>query len=255
MYDFHVRSTRDVCLYSKHILTNCVFLTVFPNKVDPLELLVFPTLFQCFLPLKFFSIELFESVKKIFCFFCWIILGPVGGHVLVVGLVTWVHKTHKRRAPKTQYNDLVFYSCKLHLQVMSDNLDFIKFHFFFKIWAIYGSMIAIVWSIYDFRLSIVWTIHDCRLTIVWSIYDSRLTILWSIYDNRSTIVRIIHDFRLTIVWVIQVYDFRLTIVWTLYDFLADHGKIIYEILYDLYGTMVRLWWAWSGNPGIAFFLN
>ena len=27
-------------------------------------------------------------------------------------------------------------------------------------------------------------------------------------------------------------DNRLTIVWTIYDFLADHGKIIYEILYD-----------------------
>ena len=58
------------------------------------------------------------------------ILGPVGGDVLVVGPVTWVHKTHKLRAPKIQYNDLVLYSCRLGLQLtnMSDNLDFIYFH-------------------------------------------------------------------------------------------------------------------------------
>ena len=130
VYDFHVRSTREICLYSKHILTNCVFLTVFPTMVDSFELSfsfshTFPVF--SFLPSKFFSIGLFESVER---FFCWIILGPVGGHVFVVGPVTWIHKTHKLRAPKTQYNDLVFYSCRLHLQLttMSDNLDFLKFH-------------------------------------------------------------------------------------------------------------------------------
>ena len=42
----------------------------------------------------------------------------------------------------------------------------------------------------------------------------------------------VYYFRLTIVWAIQVYDCKLTIAWTTYDFLADHGKIIYEILYE-----------------------
>ena len=46
------------------------------------------------------------------------------------------------------------------------------------------------------------------------------------------VVEKIHDFRLTIVWVKQVYDSRPTIVWAIYDFLADHSKIIYEILHD-----------------------
>ena len=131
VYDFHVRSTRDVCLYWKHILNNCVFLTVFPTIVDLFELNfsfshTFPV-FSAIEVLLYWTVRVYE---KDFCvFFCWIILGPVGGHVLVVGPVTWVHKTHKLRAPKTQYNDLVFYSCKLHLQLttISDNLDFIKF--------------------------------------------------------------------------------------------------------------------------------
>ena len=77
-----------------------------------------------------FAPALWWVCKKDFLFFLLDFFGTRGGHILVVGPVTWVHKTHKLRAPKTQYNDLVFYSCRIHLQLttMSDNLDFIKFH-------------------------------------------------------------------------------------------------------------------------------
>ena len=57
------------------------------------------------------------------------IFGSFGGHLFVVGLPMWVHKNHKLRASTTQYNDLVFHSCRFHLQLttMSDYLDIIKF--------------------------------------------------------------------------------------------------------------------------------
>ena len=132
VYDFHVSSTRDVCLYPKHILTNCVFLTVFPTIEDPFEpsFSFFSQFSSVFCHWSSSLLDFSILWKRFFVFFCWIILGHVGGHVLVVRLVTWVHKTHKLRAPKPQYNDLVFYSCRLHLQLttMSDNLNFIKFH-------------------------------------------------------------------------------------------------------------------------------
>ena len=131
VYDFHVRSTRDVCSYWIHILTNCVFLTVFPTMVDPFELSFSSShTFPVFSAIEVLLYWTFRACEKDFLFFSWNILEPVGGHVLVVGSVTWVHKTHKLGAPKTQYNDLVFYSCRLHLQLtnMSDNLDFLKFH-------------------------------------------------------------------------------------------------------------------------------
>ena len=93
----------------------------------------FPHFSSVFCHWSFSLLDFLSLWKNFFVFFCWIILGPVGGHVLVVGPVTWVHKTHELRAPKPQYNDLVFYRCRLHLQLttMSDNLDFIKFHLLF----------------------------------------------------------------------------------------------------------------------------
>ena len=81
--------------------------------------------------------------QKVASFFCACILsvvhfnsflldisGPVGRHAVVVCPVTWVHKIHKLRTPKTQYNHLVFYSSRFGLQLttMSDNLDFLHFY-------------------------------------------------------------------------------------------------------------------------------
>ena len=87
VYDFHVRSTRDVCLYWKHILTHCVFLTVFPTMVDPFELsFSFSHIFPVFSTIEVLLYWTFRVCEK--DLFCWIILGPVGGHVLVVGPVT-----------------------------------------------------------------------------------------------------------------------------------------------------------------------
>ena len=67
---------------------------------------------------------------------------------------------------------------------------------------------------------------------IWSIYNFRLAMVSRMYDNRLTIVWTIHDSRPTIVWILHVYDFRFTIIWNIYDSLADHCKIMYEILYD-----------------------
>ena len=121
-----------VCLCLQNILANCVFLTVFPTIVDPFEpSFSFFHLFPVFSAIEVLFCLTFRVCEKIFFLcFCWIFLGPVGGHALVVGLATWVYKSHKLRAPKTQYNDLVLYRCRLHLQLttMSDNLDFIKFY-------------------------------------------------------------------------------------------------------------------------------
>ena len=89
-----------VSSYSKHILPNCTILAIFPTIVDTFE----PQL--CVLHFSY----VFQIYKKDFFFliFCWIFLGPVRGHVLVVGSVTWLLKTHKLRAPKTQHSDLDF---------------------------------------------------------------------------------------------------------------------------------------------------
>ena len=133
-WNWHVPfvANSHVCLYSKHLITNCVFLTVFPTIVDPFEpSFSFFHTFPVFSATEVFLYWVFRVCEKdFFLYFWWIILGPVGGHVLVVGPVTSVHKTLKLRAPKTQYNELVFHSCRFHLRLttMSDNLDFIKFH-------------------------------------------------------------------------------------------------------------------------------
>ena len=98
---------------------------------------------QKLLSLLGFHENIWITASQKLAFFCacilpvvhsWILfagfLGALGGHILVVGPVKWVHKTHTQRTPKTQYNDLIFYSCRLGLQLttMSDNLDFIYFY-------------------------------------------------------------------------------------------------------------------------------
>ena len=54
-------------------------------------------------------------------------------------------------------------------------------------------------------------------------YKNRLVILC---HNTLSMIQADHSLA------IHVYGYRLTIVWTIYDFLAAHGKIIYEILHD-----------------------
>ena len=92
----------------------------------------------------------------------------------------------------------------------------------------------------------IWAINGSRISIVCSSQGFMLSIVWAIYDNSLTIVWTIHDIRLTIVWVIQVYASRLTIVWTINDFLADHSKIICEVLQGYYGAIM---WSDYDQPG------
>ena len=73
---------------SKHFLTNCVFLAVFPTRVDPFELsFSFSHTFPVSSTIEVLLYWTFRVCEKGFMFLCWIILGPVGGHVLVVGPV------------------------------------------------------------------------------------------------------------------------------------------------------------------------
>ena len=70
VYDFHVRSTRDVCSYWKHILTNCVFLTVFPTIVDPFEFsFSFFHIFLVFSAIEVLLYWTFQVCEKDFLFF------------------------------------------------------------------------------------------------------------------------------------------------------------------------------------------
>ena len=115
-----------VCLHSKHILTNCVFFAVFPTIVHLFELsFSFPPLFQCSLPLKFFSIGFFESVKIFFCIFA----GLFWDHFLVVCPVKWDLTYHKLGAPETQYEKLNIYKCTLQTQLTIVSDEFFETNF------------------------------------------------------------------------------------------------------------------------------
>ena len=84
---------------------------------------------------------------------------------------------------------------------------------------------------YDFRLSILWTIYDFKLSIFWTIYGS-------ILDHKS-------------LWFQA--DHTLDHIW----FQADHSKIIVRkfVWFVWCHNMVRLWSAWSGNPGFYEILS
>ena len=76
-------------LYSKHILTNCLFLIVFPTRVDPFEPSVnFFHTFEVFSAIEVLLYWAFRVYEKDFFFaFLQDFLGPVGSHVLIVGPV------------------------------------------------------------------------------------------------------------------------------------------------------------------------
>ena len=90
-----------------------MFLTVFPTIVDPFEPSVsfFHTFFQCFLPLKLFAVGFFESVKKKL-YSCWMILGLVWGHFLVMSPVKRDLTTHKLGGAKTHHDKLIIYGIR-----------------------------------------------------------------------------------------------------------------------------------------------
>ena len=78
VFDFHVRSTRNVCSYSEHILTNCVFLTVFPTIVDPFELsFSFSDTFPVFSAIEVFLYWTFRVCEKDIVFFAGLFWDPL----------------------------------------------------------------------------------------------------------------------------------------------------------------------------------
>ena len=146
-WNWHVSlfATSHVCLYSKHIRATCVFLTVFPTMVKPFEpSLCFFLLFSHFSSVFcywIFSLMDFSSLwKRFILYFSWIFSGPVGGRVLVVGPVMWVHKTHKQRAPNTQYINLIFNSWRFHLQLTTKSAGL--FRCMIPGWPLSGSFMA-----------------------------------------------------------------------------------------------------------------
>ena len=79
VFSCHVRPTRDVCLYSKHILTNCVFLTVFPTILDPFELsFSVAHTFSVFSATEVLLYWTFRVCEKDFLFFAGLFQDPLG---------------------------------------------------------------------------------------------------------------------------------------------------------------------------------
>ena len=126
----------------------------------------------------FFVLVCFLS--SIFELFLLEILGPVGDHVPVVGPVTRVYKSHKLRAPKTQYNDLVFYSCRLGLQLtnISDNLDFIYFYNMGHKWFQSSHCLFHLWFQAIHSLGHSWVQVGYILVHLWFQANHRLVHLW-----------------------------------------------------------------------------
>ena len=122
-----------VCLYWKHVLSNCVFLTIFPTIVDPFELsFSFLHPFPVFSAIEVLLYWSFRVCEKDFLFFFVVLFwDPLGATLSSWVLLRDSTKLANWELPKF---NLVFYSCRLNLQLttISDNLDFIKFHFFYN---------------------------------------------------------------------------------------------------------------------------
>ena len=116
-----------VCFNSKHILTNCVFLTIFPTIVDLFELsFSFSHTFLVFSAIEVLLYWIFRySDKDFFCIFA----GTFWDFFLAVCPVKWDLTYHRLAAPETQYDKLNIYKCTLQLQltIMSDELWIISF--------------------------------------------------------------------------------------------------------------------------------